>query len=536
MIRHTISCGVRLLFEDKMEYLINKIKSYTEGLSKLQKTAFISAVIAGIFAHGYGMANHYIYHDATILNGLGITYGIGRWVLGYAEALNKLVLGNYNLPFINIALSLLYIAVASMTVVRMLKVKKTFTAIFIGAIMTVHPTVQSSFAYNFTASYYAFALMLSVFAADLLVSALDSGKINIKNAVLSIVLLAVSLGTYQAYISVTACLLISSMIIDLFDENKGDETVKTTVIKGLRYVAGLGGALLIYLVVNKVTNLIVKPYIVSYQGGDDLGKLKLSIIPRNIINAYAHFFYIKWNGINVSKPMWGFVIGFLVLSAIVVILKLVKSQVKKDKKILIVLLFLIFPMAVNLVYLMSTSEYYAVHTLMRYGTAFVFILPLVLIENEKIVLKDVAEILVTALAVCYIFADNAAYTKMTLVQEEMTSFFTVLESRITSTEGYSDDLHVVFVGEGKIEDNNLTELSETYPNTKILGYEYNAGDLINKESWLRYMRIHAGFEPEVDELTEDIASSDEFYSMDTYPNANSVKVINGKVVVRFSDN
>lgn len=519
-----------------MDFIVSKIKEYTEKLTKVQKIAFISAVIAGVLAHGYGMANNYIYHDATILNGLGITYGIGRWVLGFAEALNKEVLGNYNLPFLNVAISIFYIAIASMFTVKILKVKKGFTAAFIGTIMVVHPTVQSSFAYNFTASYYAFALMLSVIVADMIIDGvcIEDGalKIDIRKCVVAVILLAISAGTYQTYLSVTACLFISSMIINLLNE---DEKASFVLKKGLMYLAGLASGLLLYLVINKITNAIVKPYIVSYQGGDDLGKLSLFAIPKAIANAYIHFFYIKWNGINVSKPMWGFVILFVVLVALVIVKKLITKKTETINKLFVIGLFFIFPLAVNLVYLMSTSEYYSVHTLMRYATAFVFILPLVLIEDDRNVLTNIAEILVAALAVCYIFADNAAYTKMDLVQEEMNAYFAVLESRITGTEGFNDEFPIVFVGEGKIEDNNLTRLSETYDKTQILGYEYNAGDLINKESWLRYMRIHAGFEPEVAEMTEDILESGDYWMMGTYPNDNSIKVINGRIVVKFSE-
>lgn len=530
-----------------MDYIVNGIIRIKSKLTINQKIAFFSAIVAGFLAHGYGMANNYIYHDATILDGLGITFGIGRWALGLFGFLNDQVLGNFNLPFINVVISLLFIALSSMIVTKILRVNSKFTAAFIGAVMAVYPVVTSSFAYNFTATYYFLALFLVCLSAMIMSGAVHdttglsyidkkiaskNKKVLIKALLISMMLIAISAGLYQAYLSVLATLFVALLMVDLY---KKKEPAIVVFARGVIYALTMLIGLVCYLVINKIAVIIAKPPMIDYQGADDFGKLSIAKVPGKIIQAYMHFFYIKWNGINVSKAMWGFVIAALGLAVIIILKHLISKDMELSAKCLFVILAAILPIAVNLVYLMSTSDSYSVHTLMRYATAFVLIIPAVLIEDDRNVITNTAEILLAALVICYIFANNAAYLKMNLVQEEMTSYFSVMQARITSTPGFHDEMPIVFVGQFHIEDENMTKLSETYPEIQFLGYEYNAGDLINKESWIRYMRIHNGFEPIINELTDDIVATEEYSSMGCYPNDGSVKNINGRIVVKLSD-
>ncbi|MDO4966591.1 MAG: glucosyltransferase domain-containing protein [Lachnospiraceae bacterium] len=509
-----------------MNFISNTLNSIVSKLTKQQRLAFISALIVGFISHGYGMTHNYIYHDATILDGLGSTFELGRWALGLSGLLNNLVLANYHLPFLNVAVSILFIALAAMVVVDVLLVRSNFLAVVIGSLMVSYPVVTSSFAYNFTAAYYFLALFLAVCAVKVL-----KDKKDIKLIIISAILIAFSAGFYQAYISVTATLFVSCMLIDLY----GGEDFMEEIGKGIRYLASLVLGLALYMVLSKVFMLIFKPYQTSYQGMEEFGKLSIAKFPSKLLEAYMHFFYVKWNGINSSLVMWAF-IGLLILLAVITVIKgLLSKEIKAASKLLFILLVFIYPIAVNVVYIMSTSDDYSVHTLMRYATLFVLILPAVFLEKNTSVLAVFGEIILVLISIFYIYVNNTAYLKMNLVQEEMTSYLTVLQSRITSAEYYDDNMPVVFVGQFAIDDMNLTKMTETYPDIQFLGYEYDAIELLNKESWLRYMRIHTGYEPELGELTDDIRYSDEYAEMPNYPDAGSVKVINGRVVVKFYD-
>ena len=509
-----------------MDIISNMIKTTYSKLSKYDKIAFISALLCGLFSHGYALTNNYIYHDATILNGLGTTFGLGRWALGYAGEINNLMFGNLHLPFFNIAVSLLLIAISAIATVKALEVESEFLAAFIGGIFSVYPVVTSTFAYNFSATYYFLALFLAVLAV----------LVNEKSKIKAIILLTLSAGFYQAYLSVAVTLALSIILIDLVTK---DTELKDTVRKGVNYIITFVVSLILYLIINKISTVIMKPPATGYQGAKNMGALDLARIPQRLIQTYLHFFYIKWNGINAAACMWVFILLFLAVAAVVCVICIAKKKIAPAKIGLFVIGLLVMPIAVNLVYLMSTDANYSIHTLMRYATVFVLILPAVLLEKlsgeDFKIPSAVCSVILSVIVVCYIYSNNAAYIKMNLVQEEMTSFFTVLESRICSVDGYNDDMPVVFDGEFNIVDNNLTDINEVYPDIVILGYEYNARDLINRESWKRYMKYRAGFAPNIIDLPADIADTEEYAQLNVYPDADSIAVINGIVVVKLAN-
>lgn len=529
-----------------MDLLWNKSEGIIKKISVQQKIAFIGALIAGFLSHGYALGNNYIYHDATILNGLGTTFGLGRWALGYVGMIDDLLLGNYNLPFLNVVLSIILIAVSTMVVIDILEVDGKFLSAFIGAVFAVYPVVTSTFAYNFSATFYFIALLLSVVAIKVMKDGVNEKKI--KACIVAALLIALSAGFYQAYLSVSVTLALTLVMMELISDkaNNNDNEAKSgsmisPIVKGIIYAITLIAGLVIYLIINTISNAIMKPPATGYQGAEDMGSMSFAKIPARFIQTYLHFFYIKWNGINKAMCMWLFIIAFIIIAAFVIISGLAKNKVKKANILLFILCLALMPIAVNLVYLMSTSENFSVHTLMRFATVFVLITPAVLMEKMKrdeSVPAVIASILLIAITFGYIYSNNIAYLKMNLVQEEMTSFFTVLETRISQVEGYSDETPIIFVGESKIVDNNLYDLNEVYKDTVILGYEYNATDLINKESWKRYMAYHAGFAPDiinVIDAPESILNSEELANLSVYPDADSIAIIDGTIVVKLSE-
>ena len=543
-----------------MDIIVDKILGKIKNIEMQQRIAFVASLLAGFLAHGYALANNYIYHDATILNGLGTTFGLGRWALGYVGHINDLIFGNYHLPFLNIVISLIFIALSAMVVVDVLDVSSKFMSAFIGAIFSVYPVVTSTFAYNFSATYYFFALLLAVLAVKIITDVTETennpktlkndkikSRLYIKSLVQAVLLLALSAGFYQAYLSVAVTLALTVIMIELVVPGENRE-LASTIRKGITYVVVFIVSLVVYLIVNKISFIVMKPPATGYQGAEDMGSLSLAKIPGRFIQTYLHFFYIKWNGINKATCMWVFIIAFVVVAAACIVVFLVKNKQPKANIILFIVALALMPLAVNLVYVMSTNDSYSVHTLMRFATVFVLITPAILIEKMYNVAEIKGDTLattfklpmiveVTLLAVitfCYIYLNNMAYIKMNLVQEEMTSYFTVLEARICSTEGYNDETPIVFSGEFNISDNYLTDINDVYDDVVILGYEYKAGDLINKESWKNYMKYHAGFAPNIIEAPESLYSSEEFANLQVYPDADSIKMIDGVIVVKLS--
>ena len=156
-----------------------------------------------------------------------------------------------------------------------------------------------------------------------------------------------------------------------------------SIKKGVSFIASFIVSLLLYLVINKLSVIIMKPPATGYQGADDMGTLAIAKIPSRIIQSYLHFFYIKWNGINKATCMWVFIIAFLISAAVTILIHIYRKKLAIQNILFFALCVVIMPLAVNIVYVMSTDDNYSVHTLMRYATVFVLIMPALLMEKTS---------------------------------------------------------------------------------------------------------------------------------------------------------
>ncbi len=139
--------------------------------------------------------------------------------------------------------------------------------------------------------------------------------------------------------------------------------------------------------------------------------------------------------------------------------------------------------------------------------------------------------LVLMIPAFYFYADNQAYLKMNLIQEETTNYFNVLVANIKGCDGYTDDMPIVFRG-GAIQDNTLHTVA--IQSTTYTGYEYSFSDMLNDYTWLQYMILHTGFSPSIDWDASWTYSNEEVENMPCYPDSGSIRVVENKVVVKFA--
>ena len=80
-----------------------------------------------------------------------------------------------------------------------------------------------------------------------------------------------------------------------------------------------------------------------------------------------------------------------------------------------------------------------------------------------------------------------------LYQQQATSWFTTLITRVESTPGYQDDLPVVYVNEMKIHDQNITrDGSEEIP---FAAAGNSLEDVLNNYSWRYFVKAWCGWWP-----------------------------------------
>ncbi len=220
---------------------------------------------------------------------------------------------------------------------------------------------------------------------------------------------------------------------------------------------------------------------------------------------------------------------------------------ERCKGLLLTMMYAAVPLAVNLIFVMTSSE---PNLIMEYG--FVIALLLFVTIGEKMaagemrgsrladkiqkgykifchygVLWSMAGII--SVYVCYA---NVEYFRAEFIQSQAQTFFTVLITRIESMEGYEADMPVVFVGRytGIGEDRRFD-----WENYKSGHYFTRLDGLLNHGQTMKtYIQHWNGFAP-VWGNPDDVKDLPEVQAMTVYPNDGSIRIVNNMMVVKFSE-
>ena len=181
------------------EKIIDKLKN---NILLQWKICFISAVVVGLITHLYKITNWLPNWDSLVFRyDAQNMLSMGRWFLPVVSAISSF----YDLPWVTGLMAILFHALGAVAIVGIFKVKKTVTACLIGAMVVSFPTVTSVMMYNYVADGYSIAFFLSTLAALYMTN-------EKPRYFLSAVLIALSSGIYQAYITVTIMLVLLKLI------------------------------------------------------------------------------------------------------------------------------------------------------------------------------------------------------------------------------------------------------------------------------------------------------------------------------------
>ena len=527
-------------FTKDIESFIKKIQ---KKITPQQVAAFVAVISVGFIAHGFVFFNRISYHDNTAdLFALGSTYEVDRWGLGIISDLQLITVKTFSLPLFNGLLSLIFIGLAAMKLVDIFKLGSKFSAVMTGAIMVTFPVVTSIFSFMFTSWPYFMGLFFSVEAAGILIK--DK---NIKSFLLSAICLAFMLGLYQAFLAVTIVIFLTELFLGVVS---GDcDSVIVYIKHGLSYLASLVGGLLFNSLIATFFKKIRHATVFEYKGRGD--SYDIAAFPDRLITSVKEFFACDWAGINGVRFLRTLALCIILATLVQLAFLLAKTAKSLGLKLIAIIGVLLLPVAMNVVYLLSTSHEYYVDSLMVYGLVFVYIIPLLLIEameNINITKKTFGLIctrIVTwlqlmaifVMTLSYVYTANAAYLKGSLAQEQATSYFNQLIACIKSTEGFTEDMEIIFVGMDNIEDATFVDIDplEQLDAIKIDNYpEYF--DLVGYGSALAFMREHCGFGNELVSVDDGTyAAKAAIKAMPTYPNDGGIALIDGQLIVKMGD-
>lgn len=118
------------------------MKTFTIGKKKIVlkeewMVGFITTWIVGLLAHAYRFFNFLPIWDSIYnFTGVGSTYTLGRWFLGYAGLITSM----FDLPWVNGAFSLFYISIVVILLTEMFEIKNKGMIVLCAAIFVSFPT------------------------------------------------------------------------------------------------------------------------------------------------------------------------------------------------------------------------------------------------------------------------------------------------------------------------------------------------------------------------------------------------------------
>ena len=500
--------------------------SFLKKIDKKYYVTFFSTFFWGFLAHGVAFFNKFAIHDdISALFGVGTTYSLGRWLLGIlGRTVTVLLQHHYSLPLLNGVLSLTFIGLSCVLIVKLFGFQHYLSCIAVTGIFTTIPCMTSLFGYMFTAPYYMFGVLMAVGGGYLICSR--------KNVWLGIVIAGCSAGIYQAYLPLYCSILLFSLITEVIRKKMSNaEFWKKTISAGLEAL----GSLIVYLVLTKVSLILTNTELQGQRGIDSVGHVPVTEYLKRVLTAYHQFFVPSGYKSAFIYPFNTIYLYWAVLILIALLCFRILRE-RKINKLHFLLLVSLLPAAVNLIYIMC--DYYAVYSLTIYGHVMIFVFLVLLMErtafgsqiNKMLFRCSMGVLLLISMIFCRF--DNACYLKAQLVQSGTISYYTALIARIKSTPGYRDEYPVAYIDEFNVNDESLSYVWEFSPlnMSPYWGYIRAVNDY-SKEGFMKYW---CGYSPKTVD-PEKFTNMEEVRNMPAYPDEGSIKVIDETVVVKFGE-
>ena len=501
----------------------NKRASLWQRIPLPSRAAFLSAVIIGVMVHLFAFSNIIPNSDglSRIFDEQQMTVS-GRWFLHFASIFHGFV----QAPGLIGGLSLVFLGAAAALIADSLRIRSVAAAVLCGGFAVVFPAMAYTYLYMFTASAYAFAILLAVLSVWI---------VRKKPGLfwLGAIPLACAVGTYQAYFAVAVALALSCVILDLLDR---ETAVKETVRCGFRVLGMLALGAAVYYAMMKLFLLVKGVELLSYKGMDSV-RFSLGMI----VGVYRDFLYYFLNPGSVSyvgTPMICAHAALIGVAGICVLIPVLRDKLYREplRLILLVVGAALIPLAFNFAQLLSE-----ISPITRYSFVFVYLLCAVLADRMwDLTLKNIPWV---RIAVCTVSAVlillcaqvcNLAYISSATAHRATESFCTNLVGRVESTPGYQGDMEVVIIGSfpRNVYYSGVEEFApvEHYSCMSASVMQLNKHVYYYLNDWL-----NVPWQEPAEETMISVSDSDTFQSMPLYPSDGSVAIVDGRVIVKLAE-
>lgn len=492
---------------------------------KNAKYSLITSLLISLLSYNQFIINGYTNPDGIIegltsyVNATWHIVGCGRWFLPIIQS----IFANINIPFVIVVFYCFFIWLAAFTITRIWNEDDLIFVVIISAVMCVTRTTLDHITTNSIAISDSIACFLSTF----FVYEVFKNKSNISYLV-CILCICLSLGVFQAYIGLSACLTLMTVIV-LIIKNDGNELNKK-IIKAL--ICGICGVILYFICLKIIMGIF------SLNASGRMKDVTMKNIVSNILPhiKYAYYCYFHYyNDTILHKNIINYIVIFLTLLSIIYYL-----FKKHDYYLFVIISLVLMPLASNIAILVMPEMTFA--TNMSYQN--ILIVPFAIISLRVILNNKIINNFIISLTIilCWlnIISVNATLVCYKLSHESIKyQMSEILDDVIHSNEYVFNETPVIFVGYPN--DSVLRKNIKTYKyaydfdeinniafwNNEEIGYTYNRQKYI-----LNYFGIDIK-DISFDEYLSIIKTND-FIQMPLWPNENSIKKINSILVVKLT--
>ncbi len=501
--------------------------------------AACAALAVGVLAHLAALTGLIVNGDsmAPVVSGQWLLTQ-GKWANGFFADMR----GTVNLTIVTGLISLLWLALSAGLTASSLDIKSPVLSALCGAMMATFPSVVCTFLYN-APDIFFFALLLSVCAVYVT-------RRHRFGFVPGALLLALSIGVYQAYVGMAAGLFLLAALCDLL---AGKKPVRRTLLAGCKYIGVLlAGVLLYYLALQAV--LTAKGgALQAYRGIDHMGEFTVSSLAGAAVAAYKKVLYFFARdqygviGSNTGAAMYRSTLG---IGAALFAVQAVRTRLYARPGALLLTLLLagLMPPAVHAVAILGQNA--ETHWLMIYAFVLVFVAMLKLADlcaqpidgaggapasgakgdAVRFACKAVPALLSVMLVCSWYLITTQNYARMRLSYEGAFGTASVIAAGVLAQPSFSGETPVAMIG-GITEERADFRYLDNFTGSFDKDYLFNSWVVQNMIT--RYVQVEMRF-VSVGEK-ERLLKTQAFADMPAYPDNGYIGEIDGIIVVKLAE-
>lgn len=529
--------------------MLEKIKSFIKSHSISEETffnwfntqkklAFFTTLVIGILTHIIAISNTLLTCDG-LWNSIYYKSGnwelsLGRWGILLAERLRTFIA----IPQVTIIIGILIISISSMFLIDLFNIKKKLNIFLVSIALAVFPTLMNIFLFPYAADTYCWGVLFSILAIYMLY--------NCKNiffkTFISAIFTSMAIGIYQSYLGFILGIAILIPILNLLQ----GKSIKNIIYEILNSIIAIFIGLIIYWIILQVLLHIQGISLASYKGAEQVSISNiLTNLYMTIMKPYKTFLnFISQEEIIANSNYYRGILYFILITF--VFIKLISTLLihnyenKIARWILIIIGITILPIALDIIEIIVPNV--NIYILNCYQYVLILIFAISVCEIPRIKGSKIFEctILFCVSLICYTYylADNSSYMTVMLSENQAYSTAIRIVDRIEQNPAYTSDIKICLIGH--IDNTEYSKTQKIYEksykhlaNNSIFHSTYNG----EKATWRKFLQNYLGFTYNECSKTEyeKIIQSEEFKNMPLWPNNDSIKIIDGIMIVKLTN-